>query len=343
MIANEDMIIDAFPGYNELELANFRIDYLSDFVDLTVIAEARLTQSGLEKPLYFTKWLSEQNSVVKEKVRVIEVPLVTSSTSWEREIYTREFLFRYIKENFSKSKFILSDLDEIPSRSQIKRLKEKNGIYHFHTPTYYRKINWQLRDQHIGWSRGVMGQIALNTYPNAGRFSKEIVNVGGDPGAHFSWLGVTDESLWEKSRAAAHAELNRNFWSSKELLDFCNLNRVDHLGRGRNKGCGVFKVIDLNSSEITVAAFNFFPPWADTTPNVPNMGMRYWASMKVTAYVGEGRLAKLTRSKFTPEYYFKSFTFIIFLIVLLETVQSGWSHIKLVIKYMAAKIFRNQG
>jgi hypothetical protein len=65
--------------------------------------------------------------------------------------------------------------------------------------------------------------------------------------------------------------------------------------------------------------------------------------MKVTAYVGEGRLAKLTRSKFTPEYYFKSFTFIIFLIVLLETVQSGWSHIKLVIKYMAAKIFRNQG
>ena len=99
MIVNEDMIIDAFPGYNELELANFRINYLSDFVDLTVIAEARLTQSGLEKPLYFTKWLSEQNSVVKEKVRVIEVPLITSSTSWEREIYTLEFLFRYIKEN----------------------------------------------------------------------------------------------------------------------------------------------------------------------------------------------------------------------------------------------------
>jgi hypothetical protein len=182
-----------------------------------------------------------------------------------------------------------------------------------------------------------MGKITLNIYPNAGRFSKEIVNIGGEPGAHFSWLGITDESLWEKSRAAAHAELNEDFWSSKELLEFCDLNRVDHLGRGRNRGCGVFKLIDLNSSEVGLAAFNFFPQWADTNPHFPNIGIRYWASMKVTAYVGEGRLAKFTRSKFAPECFFKSSSCMIFLIVLLETIQSGWSHFKLVVKYFVAK------
>ena len=343
MIAQEDIIIDAFPGYNELDLAGFRMHYLSDLVNITVIAEAQLTHSGLEKPLYFTKWLSEQKTEVKEKIKVIEVPLLSSSTSWEREIYTREFLFRFIKANFPDSKFILSDVDEIPSREQVEKLKKVDGIFHFHTPTFYRKINWQLRDEHVNWSRGVMGQVALNVFPNAGRFSKEIPKLTGAPGAHFSWLGIDEESLWIKSRAAAHTELNEDFWSSKALLNYCDLNRVDHLGRGRNRGCGIFKVIDLNSNKVTVAAFNFFPQWADTNPFIPNVGKRCWASMKVTAYVAEGRLAKLARSKFTPDYYFKSLNFVILSIVLLETAQSGWSHFKLVIKYVTAKIFRTPG
>ena len=332
------MIIDAFPGYNELELARFRIDYLSDLVDVTVIAEARLTQSGLEKPLYFAKWLSEQNEFIKAKVKVIEVPLLSSSTSWEREIYTREFLFSFIKENYPESRFILSDLDEIPSKDQIEKLSETSGIFHFKTPTYYRKINWQLRDQHINWSHGVMGQVELNIYPNAGRFSREIPLLQGSPGAHFSWLGIDEESLWKKSRAAAHAELNENFWSSTELLSYCDLNRVDHLGRGRNKGCGIFRITQLKGNEMSGAAFKFFPQWADTSPIIPNIGMRFWASMKVTAYVADHRMAKIVRSKILPAKYFKSKNFLVTSIVLVECLQSGWAHMKLMIKSVVSKI-----
>ena len=61
MISN-NMVIDAFPGFNEIELAAFRINYLSESVDLVVIAEAKLTHSGIEKPLYFKNWIRDQSS-----------------------------------------------------------------------------------------------------------------------------------------------------------------------------------------------------------------------------------------------------------------------------------------
>lgn len=52
------LTIDAFPGFNEIDLAAFRIKFLAGVVDRVVIAECHLTQSGKTKPLYFSKWLS---------------------------------------------------------------------------------------------------------------------------------------------------------------------------------------------------------------------------------------------------------------------------------------------
>ena len=46
MINERDMVIDAFPGFNEVELAEFRITYLKDVVDKVIIAESELTHSG---------------------------------------------------------------------------------------------------------------------------------------------------------------------------------------------------------------------------------------------------------------------------------------------------------
>ena len=190
------MIIDSFPAFKEIELAQFRMMYLSNLVDLTIIAEARLTQSGLEKPLYFKNWLANQNEEFKSRVVIIEVPLLAASSSWEREIYTREYLFDHIKVNYPSAKFILSDLDEIPSLEQVESLRTTSGLFHFLTPTFYRKINWKLGDQHIRWSHGVMGEVALNIFPNAGRFSKQIPILKSVPGAHFSFISCRTRELF---------------------------------------------------------------------------------------------------------------------------------------------------
>jgi len=334
------MIIDAFPAFKEIELARFRIHYLSNLVDLTVIAEARLTQSGLEKPLYFKEWLAEQSDELRTKVRIIEVPLLSTSTSWEREIYTREYLFNYIKMNFLAEKFILSDLDEIPSRGQVEKLITSSGIFHFHTPTFYRKINWKLSDLHANWSHGVMGEVGLNIYPNGGRFSREIPRLIAAPGAHFSWLGIEKQSLWEKSKAAAHAELNETYWASEVLLQYCDKYRVDHLGRGRNLGWGIFNIIDLNNDEITGKAYEFFPNWADTGIDIPRFASRFWASMKITSYVAQTRLANYARKKFEPGKYFGAANLTVSLIVSTEIILSLLHHFKNILRGWIRKLWK---
>jgi hypothetical protein len=155
------MIVDAFLGFNEINLAEFRISYLSGHIDHTVIGESRTTHSGVAKKLFFKEWHEGIDPSLRTKITVVEIPLDNFSESWGREIGSREFLAEYVKFNFPGAKFILSDLDEIPSTSQIDSLNENSGIFHFTTPTYYRRVNWKLKDKHSTWSRGVCGEIEL--------------------------------------------------------------------------------------------------------------------------------------------------------------------------------------
>ena len=108
-------MVDAFPGFNEIELAEFRIRYLSELVDKVVIAESSLTQSGLEKKLYFQDWLENQTADLQNKIEVLKVPLEKLHTSWEREIFTREFLMDHLRITYPNAKFqwlcILMEVD----------------------------------------------------------------------------------------------------------------------------------------------------------------------------------------------------------------------------------------
>lgn len=305
MINERDMVIDAFPGFNEVELAEFRITYLKDVVDKVVIAESELTHSGLSKPLHFSNWLARQPQILKDRIIVINVDLSNFETSWDREIHTREFLFEYILHNYPTSKYILSDLDEIPSKSQVSNLKQNTSTYHFHTPTSYRRINWQLTDSHAKWNRGVIGQVSENKELNAGRFTKFPL-IPGNPGAHFSYLGSGSKGVSEKYAAFAHTELDKKFWASEDLMDFCDKYRIDHLGRSRSAGFGVLKVNLDNSNDVLVAAQNFFPQYYDFALDLPARFMRYIASIRVTSYVRDGYIAKTQQKLFTPAFFFRS-------------------------------------
>lgn len=314
------MLIDAFPAFDEIPLAEFRISYLEREVDLVVIGEAKLTQSGVEKELYFSKWLEENLKKFGSRVVVIEIPLKKTDTNWQREIQSREFIQNYLAVNYSKHKFILSDLDELPSRSQVRFLKENTGIYHFGTPTYYRKVNWKLRDAHSDWWLGVMGEVSLNEYPNGGRFSKEIPRLEFSDGAHFSWLGRDGDKLWKKSQAAAHEELSQNHWKSERLVQFCDLNRIDHLGRVRSRYFGLFSVVHSPENELTKLAAARFPNWVDNGENLPNILKRIWASTKVSAYVGSTAIGHYSRKIMTVEEFLFQHHILAYLLTVAELI-----------------------
>jgi beta-1,4-mannosyl-glycoprotein beta-1,4-N-acetylglucosaminyltransferase len=46
-------IIDSFIFFNELELLNYRLEILNEYVDYFIIVESPYTFSGLTKPLYY--------------------------------------------------------------------------------------------------------------------------------------------------------------------------------------------------------------------------------------------------------------------------------------------------
>jgi hypothetical protein len=331
-VLNKKLVVDAFPAFNEIRLAEFRISYLSETVDLVVIAEAWLTQSGLPKPLYFKDWIEAQGIEMKSRVMVVEVPLLDLETSWEREIFTREYLCDYLKREYPNSKFILSDLDEIPSIQQVKQLHNSHGIFHFHTPTFVRNVNWQLQDQHQNWARGVMGETDLNIYPNGGRFVKEFPRIDSVPGAHFSWLQIDKDSITKKLQAAAHVELNESFWSSKSLMRYCDRYKIDHLGRSRAKGFGVLKICYPLPEGILLEISKVFPNLVDLGTETPKLGTRLLASCKFSAFVGDNSFSRKVRSHFDPEYYFSHHSTLIYSVTLIEVLVSTIAMVKRLIK-----------
>ena len=313
------MLIDAFPIFNEIELAEFRISYLSNLVDKVLIAESHLTNSGNDKPLYFSDWLSKNNSF-KSNVEVIYVPHTLSMESMERDIFTREYLINYLIEKYPYAKYILSDLDEIPSTDQIRTLLNSSGNFHFKTPTSYRRLNWQLIDNiHAEWSRGVMGDVKFAEKTNAGRFNKMIPVIKGEPGAHFSWLAKDSKSNYEKIKAGAHIEINKSYWRSDKIIEFCDEYKIDHLGRARNKGFGLFRIVmNKKNNSVIFAAKKELPELFDNDASAPKNLLRIYASVKLSVYLGESFLSKISQKLFKIDYFLESKNIVIIIIVSIE-------------------------
>ena len=313
------MLIDAFPFFNELELAMFRISYLANFVDKVIVAESHLTQQGNDKPLYFTEWLPKFN-LPKEKIEIIYVPLTASMGSMERDEFARTFLMSHLIDKYPKTKYILSDVDEIPSIEQVKTLLNSSGNFHFKTPTSYRRLNWQLVDTaHNSWSRAVMGDTEFAEKFNGGRLNKSIPIIDGEPGAHFSWLGIDSDIYYEKIRAFGHAELNKSFLQPSEIIEFCDKYKIDHLGRARNKGFGLLRVVaSEKNNSVIFSAKKAMPELFDDDIGAPNKLFRIFASIKISVYLGNSFLSRVSRRLFKMDYFLQSKQMVIIFIVLWE-------------------------
>lgn len=250
-------VVDAFPGNNEIFLAEFRINYLSPIVDFTVIAESTLTHSGRIKPLFFTQWLMN-NLELQDKVIIIELDLTKYEDSWSREIATRESLLSFILQEFPDSHFVLSDLDEIPSREQIQAATSDRKTFHFLTPTVYMNANWHLQDSHANWSRGVIGHSSIAPKENGGRFEKFPI-LSSPSGLHFSWFTESSDLILQKVESSAHAELSDAKLFDSALIQFASRYGIDHLGRFNEKGFGLLEirgVAELSQLQIHLLEWN---------------------------------------------------------------------------------------
>jgi beta-1,4-mannosyl-glycoprotein beta-1,4-N-acetylglucosaminyltransferase len=150
-------IIDCFTFFNELELLNYRLNVLNDYVDYFVLVEATVTHTGKKKPLYFEE-NKEMFSMFKDKIIhiVVDLPFDESNINikekndqWKNEKHQRNCIDIGIKIlNLSADDVIvIADLDEITDPNLLTNIKMKNLNIDVHTleqDFYYYNLNSQL-------------------------------------------------------------------------------------------------------------------------------------------------------------------------------------------------------
>ena len=112
-------VYDCFCFYNEFEILKIRLEELWDSVDYFVLVESIETQRGKPKPLYF-----EENKELFQKYlsKIIHVTVEERHPEfglWEREWYQRNCISRGLTHCLPTDIIIISDVDEIPRRSQF--------------------------------------------------------------------------------------------------------------------------------------------------------------------------------------------------------------------------------
>jgi beta-1,4-mannosyl-glycoprotein beta-1,4-N-acetylglucosaminyltransferase len=150
-------IYDCFTYFDEKLLLEFRLNYLSNYVDKFVIAEASYTHSGSPKKLNFNI-----NNYPKFKDRIIYVPVTQkpkglhkfNAKNNNKETNTKSIINGYLRENFQRNQLqkglqeanpddfiIISDLDEIPNLENINLKDVDKKIIIFKQKFLFYKFN----------------------------------------------------------------------------------------------------------------------------------------------------------------------------------------------------------
>ena len=279
-------VVDCFLVNDQIELAKFRIGYLKQEVSYFVIGESSLTHSGKSKDLYFAK-SREAGNFLEDNILLFNINLDDYKDAWQREIASREKLLEFAVSYFPNAQFILSDVDEIPSLSQVRKLHQRKENLAFVTPVSYRYVNWRLADDgHNNYCSGVFGDSTLAQAPNGSRGSLLPILESDEVGIHASYLQINKHSIIVKMKSFAHEEFSYAEIANGKTISFANTFAVDHVGRFDHKGFGLLKILskeEMGTVEQEMLKSN--PNWFKFSVEKKRYLARMWASIVITVIV----------------------------------------------------------
>lgn len=126
------MIYDCFPFYNELDILELRLNILNDYVDKFVIVEGNKTYTGADKDFNFESNKSRYEKFLDKiiYIKVKDFPSLEDSqvssdgNKWLYENYQRDAIMRGLINCNEDDVIIISDCDEIPNPTAIKKYKK---------------------------------------------------------------------------------------------------------------------------------------------------------------------------------------------------------------------------
>lgn len=232
-------LFDCFTFFNELDLLEIRLETLDSVVDFFVLAESPVTYRADPKPYYF---LENQERFAKflpkiRHVKVDDMPLEKGfDHNWRRETHQRAALERGLFDAQPDDIIMLSDLDEIPSPTNIQEAIKLHGtlrVFHMRFFSYFANCEFHPGNAYWVGTGMVEYRLAkgrfeyvlkklpthLRMRPNASFRKKlsmllkefSILLTRGlrikrihNGGHHFSWLGGAEKVLQKRGAISIH-------------------------------------------------------------------------------------------------------------------------------------------
>jgi len=273
---------------DEIEILAFRLKYLEPVVDHFFVAESDSTFSGKPKPMNGAIAVA-LSGISSAKVTLIkyhfsqELLEFAVKDRWPLERFARQSLSAEFEQMGSDDFVLLSDVDEIPSRSQVELVRQASPmeIMRFKTPLYLGKANWQSPDG-SRWMTVKFGPALLFKDLNEIRYRK-CKEFKSSPGAHFSFLFKTYKEIESKTSNRAHLELDLNRNLNRELFSIAEKYRVIHTGQFYRKGFGILKERKQNElNEVQRAFLITNPEFFDFSTSKESFRDRFIASFSIT-------------------------------------------------------------
>lgn len=240
----KNKIIDCFTFFNELEMLEFRLTELDEFVDFFVIIESTKTFTGKPKPLYYnlnkSKFKKWHHKIVHKIVYDMPIDLPQEEIdklvylpeirdiNWVREHHQRRQIGKVLESmNLDFQDVVLvSDLDEIPD---LRRSKEFIDLLKFGPVVFEQDwYIWNLNNfKNSSW-RGTSA-FYYSHYINNKDIFQHIRNVRWESfiseflmvrnGWHFSWFG-NQEFIKQKMFSFAHTETANEYFKDKDNITY---------------------------------------------------------------------------------------------------------------------------
>ena len=239
-------VYDCFTFFNELDLLEFRIRLLEDYVDYFVIAESNLTHAGHSKEyLYernkhrFTKWhhkiiyLPISQTTEGLSFNQNETSYNVENGSWKLENEHRNTLHRIADRLKVDDLVIVSDLDEIPDPAIFKTLQVPESPIVLSMLFHYYYMNCQHTGISKWWNGSIIssGEYFRQSSPQSLRDKRDAgLQSIKRAGWHFSYLGGA-EMIKQKLQSFAHTEFNNSEYYNDAHLKHALREGTDILKR----------------------------------------------------------------------------------------------------------------
>jgi beta-1,4-mannosyl-glycoprotein beta-1,4-N-acetylglucosaminyltransferase len=222
-------IVDCFIFYNELDLLNYRLGILNEYVDFFIIVESTHTFTGKEKNLIYdeNKYRFEKYQDKIIHIIVNDLPFqypninFSKNEQWQNEYFQRNAISRGISELILSNNdiIIISDVDEIPNPTILSQIKQNEldiEIYSLEQDFYYYNLNTQIANKWY-YSKILTYMYYINSKKTCNELRLEPYSYLKNGGWHLSYFG--DEFfIQNKIQTFSHQELNTDVFTNIENI-----------------------------------------------------------------------------------------------------------------------------